>query len=106
MATRTEQFNMSQNGVFQGRITVAIESKAIAIAAESASGLESARRRLAIRVLKNPIEEAKGLGVVVVTNSVIAAKTPLVDPELDVTDAEIDTALSDAVWNGYAEAFA
>jgi len=103
MATRTEQYALSQDATFQGRVAIAAEAKAIGIAGESSAGLDPPRKRLAVRVLKDSIEEAKNLSFVVAVNSAIAAKTPLTDAT--VTDAEIDSALSDAAWDGYAEAF-
>ena len=103
MATRTEQFLLSQDSTFKGRVSVAAFTKAVTIASESSAGLNPPRKALASRVLRNPQEEAVNLGFVVVRDSTIAAKNPLTN--LDVTDAEIDSALSDAVWDGYAEAF-
>ncbi len=104
MATRTEQFNLSEDTTFRGRVAIAIEAKAIAIASESSAGLNPARKCLAARVLKAPKDEAANFVNVVVTDADIASKTPLTN--LTVDDAEIDAALSNAVWDGYAEAFA
>lgn len=101
--TLTEEYTLSQDVTFLGRVAMAAERKAVAISAESSAGLNPARKQLAIIVLKDPIEAAKGLALVIVRDAVISAKTPLNNGT--VTDTEITTALSDAVWNGYAEAF-
>lgn len=103
MASRTEQFDLTQDAIFQGRIAIAALTKAVSIAVESAPGLNTPRNRLAVRVLRDAIAEAKGIVFVVVRDPAIAAKDPLNNGA--VNDAEIDSALSDTVWDRYAEAF-
>lgn len=98
-----DEHALSQDTDFNKRVTMAAERKAVSIFSESAGGLAiSARKKLARQVLTEPIEAARGLSILLARDSVIAAKaaTPLT-----ITDAEITTALSDALWNGYAEAF-
>lgn len=103
MSTRTEQYDLTQDAVFQGRVAIAALTKAVTIATESAPGLNTPRNRLAVRVLRDAIEEAKNIVFVVVRDTTIAAKTPLDNGT--VSDTEIDSALSDVVWDRYAEAF-
>lgn len=103
MASLTEQYTLATLDAFLGRIAIAIETKAVAIAGESSAGLNPPRKKLAVRVLRDPISERQNLALVVVRDPTIAAKSPL--DNAAVSDAEITAALSDAVWDGYAEAF-
>jgi hypothetical protein len=104
MATLAEQYALATDQTFLGRVAMAIETKAVAIAAESSPGLNPPRKKLAIRVLRDPVVEAPQLALVVARDATIAAKSPLDNGA--VADTEISDALSDAVWDGYAEAFA
>lgn len=105
MASKADLYALSQDATFVGRVAHAAEAKAVAIFSEATTGLRSPRKELAIRVLRDPVEEAKGIASVLVTTNVIESKvSPLTNAE--VSDADIDTALSDAIWNGYADVFA
>lgn len=98
-----DEYNLSQDATFLRRVAMAAERKAVAISAETRAGLGStARQKFARQVLADPLGQANGLAVALARDTTIAAKAA--DP-LTITDAEITGALSDAVWNGYAEAF-
>lgn len=104
MAGLKDEFALSQNALFQNRVAMAAVRKAITIAGETTSaGLNPPRKRLARQVLADPIENAKGLALVLARDTVLALKAP---DETLITDVEITTALSDAIWDGYAQTFA
>lgn len=105
MADYADLYAIAANDTFLGRVALAVEKKAVAIAAESSAGLNPARKRLAAQVLRDPVGERQNLALVVVRDGTIASKTSPIT-QVDVSDAEIDAALSDQVWDGYAEAFA
>jgi len=102
--TFAEETSLATDATFLARVEAVAVRKAVVISAETAAGLRPPRKQLAIRVLQNPTEEARGLARVVVRDTTIAAKNPLNSGT--VSDAEITAALSDAVWDGYAQAFA
>lgn len=90
---------------FAQRVKLAAESKAKSIALETADGLEvSARKRYARTFIRKPDEAVSTLVFFVALDPTVKAKTITV--QTDITDAEIDGALSDAVWNKLAEALA
>jgi hypothetical protein len=96
---------LAGNGDFVGRVTYAMESKAAGIAQETTAGVAIPwRKDLAGRVLDNPLEEAANFARVLVTQNPIAT-LDLTDPlnQAEVTDANITSAMSDTLWDGYAE---
>lgn len=93
------------NAEFQARVKLAAESKAKTIALETTDGLElSPRKRYAQAFIRDPDEKVNELVYFVALDPTIAAKT--ITAHTDVSDAEIDGALSDALWDKLAEALA
>ena len=98
-----DEYNLSQDTDFVKKVAMAAERKAVAIFAESVTGLTfTARKKLARQILTDPAGQAGGISVLLARDSVIAAKAAA---PATITDAEITTALSDAVWDGYAGAY-
>lgn len=86
MAGLADEYTLSQDQIFQSRVAMAAVRKAVAIAGETSAGLSPARKRLAVLILKDAIQESKGLCVVLARDTVIAAKAPT---QASVTDAEV-----------------
>ncbi len=94
------------NAAFQARVKLAANSKAKTIAMETADGLEVApRKRYAKAFIQAPDERVNELVFFVALDPTIKAKA-ITDHLTDVSDGEIDAALSDAVWDKLAEALA
>lgn len=103
--TLTEEAALAQDAAFINRVAAAAIRKAVAISVESSAGLRPPRKALAVRVLKNPLVEAGVLAMLVARDAVIAALSPLNNANALLTDTLITNALSDAVWDGYAQTF-
>lgn len=91
------------DATFQARVKMAANSKAKTIALETEDGLEiTPRKRYARAFIAAPDERVNELVFFVALDPTIAAKT--INTQADVTDPEIDSALSDALWDKLAEA--
>lgn len=90
----TDQYTLAQDVTFRGRIQVAVVKSAIAVQAESPSGVpnHSARAALAASVLHDPTGYAALFAQGVVTNGSITEASPDGDLEFTVN----------SMWDAYA----
>lgn len=99
----TEEATVAADQVFINRVAAAAVRKAVLISAESSSGLNPPRKALARQVLKDPNGQATLLAKIVVRDPTISARSPLTVGA--VLDTEITAALTDVIWDGYAQTF-
>lgn len=104
MSGLAEEYAVTQDAAFLGRVAQAMLRKAVAVATEQASSIKpSSRKQLAARVIQDPLKEAKQFVFVVARDTTIAALPVISDA--NITDAMIVSAITDPVWDGYAAAF-
>jgi len=104
MAGLAEEYALTQDAGFLGRVTQAVLRKAVAVATESGTEIKpNSRKQLAARVIQDPLGESQKLTFIIARDPTIAALAVI--SNANVTDTMITNALSDAVWNGYAAAF-
>lgn len=96
----TDQYALSQDATFQGRVQQATVTAAVQISSEAdAVAFHPARVRLATKVLQDPVSWTKVFAAGVASDTTIAGHPT--NPQ--VLDSEIQNAVS-GQWNGFAGA--
>ena len=100
--TLADQYALSQDSTFQGRVRIAAVAAAIAIHSETFTALTPARDAFGKQVLlNNPASVHALVTLAVAQDSTVANQAGTPALQASVTDAAISSAVS-AVWNAFA----